>query len=89
MIPYFFAYDHTNYARWGTIYLAEMSQLPKEVENEFMNGNFVVRLGKQKFNQVDPDQAQEWLNAVGKKAGGITGLTKNNLALHRWSALSC
>ena len=28
MLPHFFRYDHVNYARWGTVYLAEMSTLP-------------------------------------------------------------
>jgi len=31
MLPYFFRYDHLNYARWGSVYIAEMEQLPKEV----------------------------------------------------------
>lgn len=42
MAPVFFRYDHTNYARWGTVYLAEMSVLPKEVLEEFQAGNFVA-----------------------------------------------
>ena len=31
MIPYFMTYDHTNYARWGVIYVNEMHHLPPEV----------------------------------------------------------
>ena len=53
-------YDHHNYAKWGVIYLAEMHQLPAQVE-EFKRGNFVVKRSNAKFNQVSPDQAQEWL----------------------------
>ena len=37
------------------------------------------------FNQVDPDQAQEWLNGTGKKSDGIVGITKKVLALRRWT----
>ena len=59
MLPYFMRYNHTNYARWGTVYLNEMHQLPSEVKEEFMNGNFVVKRAKQSFNQVAPDQSQE------------------------------
>ena len=85
MLPIFMRYDHTNYARWGTIYLSEMNQLPAEVQSEFNNGNFVVKRSKLRFNQVDPDQSQEWLNATGKKGGGITGITKTPSALSRWA----
>ena len=60
-------YNHTNYARWGTVYLAEMNRLPEEIYDEFMNGNFVVKESNQSFNQVDPDHSQEWLNAIGEK----------------------
>ncbi|KAL9970877.1 hypothetical protein ACROYT_G023330 [Oculina patagonica] len=30
MLPFFHRYDHTNYARWGPVYLAQMKQLPEE-----------------------------------------------------------
>eukprot|EP00112_Aurelia_sp_Birch-Aquarium-sp1_P026470 Seg940.1 transcript_id=Seg940.1/GoldUCD/mRNA.D3Y31 product="hypothetical protein" protein_id=Seg940.1/GoldUCD/D3Y31 len=71
MVPFFYRYDHQNYARWGTIYIAEMKQLPDEVKEEFAKGNFVVKCSATKFNEVDPDHAQEWLNGTGKRAGGI------------------
>ena len=35
MLPFLFRYDHVNYARWGTLYLAEMSVLPPELPHEF------------------------------------------------------
>jgi len=85
MLPYFMRYNHTNYARWGTIYLNEMHQLPPQVEEEFLQGNFVVKRARQNFNQVDPDQSQEWLNGTGKKGGGIIGITKTPTALSRWA----
>jgi len=74
ILPYVMRYNHTNYARWSTIYLNEMHQLPQEVKEEFSKGNFVVKRAKQSFNQVDPDQSQEWLNGTGKKGGGIIGM---------------
>ena len=43
MLPYFMRYNHTNYARWGTVYLNEMYQLPPEVKKEFDAGNFVIK----------------------------------------------
>ena len=54
ILPYFMRYDHHNYAKWGVIYLAEMHQLPAQVE-EFKRGNFVVKRSNTKFNQVSPD----------------------------------
>ena len=85
MLPYFMYYNHINYARWGTIYLKEMHQLPQEVKQEFEAGNFVVKRSSLRFNQVDPDQSQEWLGCIGKKGGGIIGITRTNSALSRWA----
>lgn len=75
---------HTNYARWGCVYLADCHQLPPEVLAEFQQGNFVVKRSVGTFNQVDPDQSQEWLNATGKKGGVIVGITRTPSALSRW-----
>ena len=85
MLPLFMRYDHTNYARWGTMYLNDMHQLPPRIEQEFRSGNFVVKRSSRHFNQVDPDQSQEWLNGTGKRVGGIVGITKTPTALSRWA----
>lgn len=85
MLPYFSRYDHTNYAKWGAVYVAEMHHLPQEVLDEFRAGNFVVKGTNRQFNQVDPDHSLEWMNGVGKNSGGIIGLTQNVVALHKWS----
>ncbi len=85
MLPYCMRYDHTNYAKWGVIYLAEMHQLPLQVQEEFRRGNFVVKRSRAKFSKVSPDQAQEWLNATGKKSGGIVGITRTPSVLCRWA----
>ena len=82
---YFMRYNHINYARWGTVYLNDMHQLSQEVKKEFDAGNFVIKRTPHRFNQVDPDQSQEWLNAVGKNGGGIIGITKTPSALSRWA----
>ena len=50
-----------------------------------MAGNFVLKIGESAFNQVDSDQAQEWMNAVRKRGGGIVGITKSLPALSRWA----
>ena len=85
MLPYMTKYDHYNYSRWGPVYLNEMSKLPKSVKEEFLKGNWVVKRSHRNFNQVDPDQAQEWLNGTGKKRGGVIGITRNAKALNRWA----
>jgi len=83
MLPYFMKYNLTNYARWGTIYLNEIHQLPGAVKQEFEAGNFVVKCSAHRFNQVSPDHAQEWLNGLGNKGGGIIRITKTTSALSR------
>ncbi|KAK5936226.1 hypothetical protein CgunFtcFv8_027647 [Champsocephalus gunnari] len=52
MLPFFFRYVHINNARWGTVYLAEMSALPPEILLEFQKGNFLVKRSDRRFNQV-------------------------------------
>lgn len=84
-VSFFKRYDHLNYAKWGAVYLAEMKQLPDAVLSEFQKGNFVVKRSDRTFNQVDPDQAMEWINGTGKKGGGIVGITKTSSALCRWT----
>ena len=76
MLSFLFVYDRVNYARWGTVYLAEMSVLPPEVLHEFQEGNFVVKRTDRRFNQVSTDQSTELVNAVGKKSGGLAGITR-------------
>ena len=85
MLPFFHNYDHTNYARWGPVYLAKMKQLPQQVQIKFDKGNWIVKDFSQRFNQVDPDQSQEWLNGTGKRGGGIVGITRMTAALCRWT----
>jgi uncharacterized protein YdcH (DUF465 family) len=85
LLPYFQRYGHINYLKWGSVYYAEMQMLPPEVKHELQKGNFPVKIGSGRFNQVSPDQSQEWLNGTGKKGGGIIGITKNITALSRWA----
>ena len=68
MLPLFLRCDHSNYGRRGPVYLAEMKMLRPSVVTESQQGNFVVKQSSRKFNQVDPDQAQEWLNGTAKEA---------------------
>ena len=47
-----------------------------EVYAEFMQGNFVVKRTKRRFNQVPADQATEWINKPCKMQNGI--ITRND-----------
>ena len=42
--------------------------LPKDIENAFDVGDFVMK--HRRFNQVDEDHAQEWLVVTHKEADG-------------------
>ena len=88
MLPYFFAYDRINYARWGSVYFADMKSLPwsaKEVHDEFMNGNHPIKRAAGSFNQVWTDLALEQsINRDSKVKGGIIGFTQQKDAVNRW-----
>ena len=60
MLPWLTIYDHTNYTKWGPVYLADMKSLEEtahEIHREFQMGNFVVRRSTHCFNQVPVDQS--------------------------------
>ena len=81
MLPWLTIYDHTNYARWGPVYLAGMKLLEMtapEVYAEIMQENFVVKRTKRRFNQDPADQATEWINKPCKMQNGIIGITRND-----------
>ena len=91
MLPLMAAYDHTNYTRWGIVYLADMKNLQQTapaVYNEFTSGNFGVKRTEGAFNQLLTDQALEHINKLCKIAGDLVGITHNRPALDRWM-LTC
>ncbi|CAG9814726.1 unnamed protein product [Phaedon cochleariae] len=86
IIPYTALYDHGNYLKSMTAYNIEMHQLPPEVESQFRSGEFGVAMSSQKFSQVDPDHAQEWLVGTCKDfSGGIVGITEDVRTLQCWA----
>ena len=60
MLPWFFVYDHTNYARYLPVYLAQMMFLPEthpEAHALLLNGDFgVQRATSHGFSQMPVDQ---------------------------------
>ena len=87
LIPYFFANNNTNYARWFSIHLRDMLTLESRhpaLYPEFKKGNFVVHKTNHNFSALALDQAHEQANAIIKGDGGSIGLTEKPSALRRW-----
>ena len=83
MLPWLCVYDHTNYTRWGPVYLNDMQLLPKTapaVYESFKRGNFVVQRSSNPFCKVPVDQATEWVNKTCKISNGVIGITLNDTA---------
>jgi hypothetical protein len=80
MIPWSFAYDKRNYAKYLTVYYGEMSTLSTdqpEIHNTFMNAGFSVQLGdKNPFGRIPVDQTvEETVNKDTQTAGGTRGFS--------------
>ena len=88
MLPFFHAFDHTNYVRWVPVYLADMHRLPETapaVYEQFAIGNFAVKGSKGRFNQVWSDlKLEQSLNRYSKTSGCLIGITGNQNAVDRW-----
>ena len=87
MLPWFFALNHTNYARWLPVHVRDMRELHKkapQVEEAFKEGLFTVVKTRRRFSAIAIDQAHEQNNAMVKGDGGAVGLTENSNALRRW-----
>jgi len=87
LAPWFFALDHTHYARWLPIHIRDMVSLHDRhasVASELEMGNFVVCKSARPFSAIAVDHAHEQANKVIKEAGGAVGLTGNEHALRRW-----
>ena len=76
MLPYFAAFDHSNYTRWGLIF--------PEIQQAFESGDFVTKETASTFNQIPDDQVLEHVNKSGKVAGGLVGITRTDSARDRW-----
>lgn len=87
LLPYFFANNNVNYARWLPIHLKDMLCLEQKhpaIATEFHNGKFVVHKSVRKFSALAIDQAHEQANAIIKGDGGAIGITEDPSALRRW-----
>ena len=87
LIPYFFANNNVNYARWLPIHYRDMVTLEQkhpQLAQEFQSGNFVVHKSSRRFSAMGIDQAHEQVNAVIKADRGAIGVTEDPSALRRW-----
>lgn len=89
MLPWMFAYDRTNYARYLPVYLCEMLALERNhpsVHQAVTSGDFVVqRSSWNGFGQVAVDQTiEQTINCDTKSKGGIIGFSLNKAAVQRW-----
>jgi hypothetical protein len=65
-----------------------MMHFPKEVLEDLRYGASVIKQSSATFNQVDPDQSQEWINATGKRSGAIVGIAKTPTVLDGWNKIN-
>ena len=87
-LPWMFAYDRPNYARFLTYYRVTMQKLPEThpaIHEEFMAGNFSVRRQHGIFNKIPSDQAiEQTINRDQKCAGGIINFCTMEGTIQRW-----
>ena len=89
VLPWFFAYDHTNYARFLPVYLVHMLELPDthpEAYSMLSQGDFgVQRTTSHGFSQLPVDQTiKQTLNRNTRTKGGIIGFSLKKGAMQRW-----
>ncbi|KAK3725326.1 hypothetical protein QZH41_002764 [Actinostola sp. cb2023] len=87
LMPWMFALDHVNYARWLSVHIRDMTMLRTvhpDVYQKFCSGAFVVHKSTHAFSAIALDHAHEQENANIKGDGGAVGLMDNPSALRRW-----
>ena len=85
MVPWFFALDNYNYARWIPIHIRDMESLPATILKEFEeHGHWVICKTTNRFSAIPIDQAHEQNNEAIKGSGGAVGLTENPSAFRKW-----
>jgi len=85
VVPWFFAFDHHNYARWIPVHIRDMESLPTSVYEQFEErGHWVVQKTTNRFSAMPIDQCHEQNNEIVKGSGGAIGLTENPSAFKKW-----
>jgi hypothetical protein len=89
MLPWCFAYDKTNYARYLTAYYGELTCLEEmhpKVKQAFQEGSFSVQLSAwNPFAKLPVDQTTEvTVNKDTQTLGGTTRFSLNSGAVRRY-----
>ena len=89
IIPYCFAYNNVNYARYLTNFLGDMLALDvdfPEIHERFESGDFSAQLSDANvFSRCETDKVIEMtINKDTKTPGGTTGFSTNDNAVKRW-----
>ena len=89
MIPWTFAYDKLNYARYMPVYYAQMTQLVSNhpaVYNHFQAVGFAIQLGSNNpFGKLPADQViEETVNKDTQTPGGTKGFSLKHSAVSRY-----
>ena len=89
IIPWCFAYDRTNYARYLPWYLDNMLSLPNshpEIHRQLEEGGFSVQLGeKNTFGRIPMDQTiEETINKDTQTPGGTKGFSTREGAVKKF-----
>ena len=77
MSAWFRVMDHTNYARWLSVYVRDMfllSETHPDIHAKFLKGNFVVQKSPHKFSLIGKDQSHEQSNKSLQSHGGAVVL---------------
>ena len=86
MIPYFFAAEHVNYAKYGLCYLLSMSRLPSTILDPFLKGQHVLHHREGIWNGIWSDMMTETsYMSFGKGPNGINGKTTKPRTLQIWA----
>ena len=94
LCAWFFALDHTNYARWLSIHVRDMVELAEmhpDVHAEYLNRNFTVQKSPRKFSLIAKDQSHEQTNKVLQGNGGASDLYDDTdaIALYMLAGPDC
>ena len=87
MLPFSFALDHLNYARWLSVHLKDLNILSSTnptIYAAFLEGNFVVTKTSRNLSSIPIDHVQEQNNKLVKEDSGAIGMTENTAELKRW-----
>lgn len=87
-IPYYFAFDKQNYARYGSYYLESMLQIEENYPGlkDLLKNNGLSVLAQENHNvRTAIDQrGEQTINRDAKTAGGITSFASNDSSVLKW-----